>query len=63
MHRDTSGCTRCKGADTICTDSTLTRETRYCFACRRSFDVDLSGPPDRQRRRDDYPNDRQAIRR
>ena len=32
-------CKFCQSADTIRTDETLAFETRYCYGCRRGFDV------------------------
>ena len=47
--RESTGCPACKSGDTVRTDSTLVREARYCFTCRRRFDVELVRP-DRRRR-------------
>ena len=52
LEQNLSGCPQCKAADTVCTDRTLARETRYCYICRRSFDIDLASAP-KQRRRED----------
>ena len=51
-----TGCPTCKSADTISTEATLVRDTRHCFGCRRSFDIELSGPPQLRLRREDRSN-------
>lgn len=56
MWQEVMGCPRCKSADTISTVATLARDTRYCFGCRRSFEIDLSGPPQKRLRREDRSN-------
>jgi len=35
-------CPMCQSGDTVSTEATLTRDTRHCFGCHRSFDVELS---------------------
>jgi len=62
MQQEQPGCPTCKSSDTIRTEATLARYTRYCFDCRRSFDVQLSDPPERHRR-DDLSNAYLAQRR
>lgn len=47
MGRENSGCPTCQSADTISIEATLVRDTRYCYGCRRSFDMELSGPPEK----------------
>ena len=54
--QETTGCPTCQSADTISTGATLARDTRHCFCCRRSFDIELSGPLQRRLRREDRSN-------
>ena len=49
-------CPACKSADTMSTEATMARDTRHCFGCRRSFDIELSGPPQNRLRREDRSN-------
>lgn len=49
-------CPTCKSADTISTGATLARDTRHCFNCRRSFDIELSGSPQNRLWREDRSN-------
>ena len=56
MEQEPPGCPTCKSADTMSTGATLVRDTRYCFGCRKSFDIELSGPPEERQRREDGSN-------
>lgn len=56
MGRENGGCPTCQSADTISIEATLVRVTRYCYGCRRSFDMELSGPPERPLQREDRSN-------
>jgi transposase-like protein len=56
MGQEDTGCPTCKSADTMSTDVTLVRDTRHCFGCRRSFDIELSGPTEKRLRREDRSN-------
>ncbi len=63
MGQEDTGCPTCKSVDTISTDATLARDTRHCFGCRRSFDIELAGPPDIRLRHDDRSNAVRVARR
>ncbi len=56
MGRENSGCPTCQSADTISIEATLVRDTRYCYGCRRSFDMELSGSPEKRLQREDRSN-------
>lgn len=56
MGREHSGCPTCQSADTISIEATLVRDTRYCYGCRRSFDMELSGPSEKRLPREDRSN-------
>ena len=63
MGQEDTGCPTCKSADTISTETTLTRDTRHCFGCRRSFDIELSTPPEVRLRREDRSSALASLRR
>jgi hypothetical protein len=44
-------CARCQSTKTIRTLETLDRESWYCFACRRGFDVRLRSESQKPQRR------------
>ena len=63
MRQERPGCPTCKSADTMSTEMTLTRDTRHCFACRKSFDIELTIPTEERRRRDDRSDSAMSQRR
>ncbi len=56
MKQEQTGCPTCKSADTIRTEATLARDTRHCFGCHRSFDMELSTPSEERYRSEDRSN-------
>jgi hypothetical protein len=54
MRHEGTACPTCKSADTISTEATLARDTRHCFGCRRSFDIELWEPPRKRLRRENW---------
>ena len=53
MEQEHTACPTCKSADTMSTETTWARDTRHCFGCRRSFDIEFSSPPTERLRRED----------
>ena len=53
MQDEETSCPLCKAPDTIRTEATLARDTRYCFGCRQSFDVVSASPPEERHRAGD----------
>ena len=53
MGQEETGCPTCKSKDTMSTEVTWVRDTRYCYGCRRSFDVELPSPSKERNRRED----------
>jgi hypothetical protein len=56
MRQNDMRCPTCHSADTISTEATLDHETRHCFGCRRSFEIELCEPPEKRLRREDRSN-------
>ena len=56
MGQEDTKCPTCRSADTISTEATLARDTRHCFGCRQSFDIELPGSAEKRVRRDDRSN-------